>query len=74
LIPGKLQNEYYDTMDIPDDQKAAGAEEGITYHDNDNINSGSGTFNGKGTYLREFRMFESPDISYTKFNNPGNPR
>jgi len=45
LIPGKLQNEYYDTMDISDDQKAAGAEEGITYHDSDNINSGSGTFN-----------------------------
>jgi hypothetical protein len=73
LIPGKLQNEYYDTMDIPDDQKAAGAEEGITYHDSDNRNSGSGTFNGKGTYLKEFRMAESPDISYTKFNNPETP-
>jgi len=35
-------------MDISDDQKAAGAEEGITYHDSDNRNSGSGTFNGKG--------------------------
>lgn len=31
VIPGKLQNEYYDTLDIPDAQKAAGAEEGITY-------------------------------------------
>jgi Carbohydrate binding module (family 6) len=70
LIPGKLQNEYYDTMDIPNEQKAAGAEEGITYHDSDNRNSGSGTFNGTGSYLKEFRMFESPDISYTKFNNP----
>lgn len=72
VIPGKLQNEYYDTMDISDGQKAAGAEEGITYHDTDNKNDGSGTFNGKGTYNKEFRMFESPDISYTKFKNPGN--
>lgn len=71
VIPGILQNEYYDTMDIPDAQKAAGAEEEIVYHDTDNVNSGSATFNGKGSYNKEFRMYESPDISYTKFNNPG---
>jgi hypothetical protein len=73
VIPGRLQNEFYDTMNISDSAKAAGAEEGITYHDSDNVNSGSGTFNGRGTYLKEFRMYESPDISYTKFNNPGTP-
>ena len=73
LIPGKLQNEYYDTLDVSDEQKAAGIEEGVTYHDTDNRNSGSGTFNGKGTYLKEFRMHESPDISYTKFRNPETP-
>jgi hypothetical protein len=72
LIPGILQNEYFDTMDIPDEAKAAGAEEGIVYHDTDRRNPGSGTLNGKGTYNREFRMFESPGTSYTKFNNPGN--
>jgi len=72
VIPGKLQNEYYDTMDISEAQKAAGAEEGITYHDTDNKNDGSGGLNGKGNYNKEFRMSESPDISYTKFNNPGN--
>ena len=71
VIPGKLQNEYYDTMDIPDAHKAAGAEEGIIYHDTDNKNSGSGDLNGKGSYNQEFRISESPDISYTKFNNPG---
>ncbi len=71
VIPGRLQNEYYDMLDITDAEKAAGAEEGITYHDSDNRNSGSGTFNGTGSYVKEFRMHESPDISYTKFNNPG---
>jgi hypothetical protein len=71
VIPGKLQNEYYDMLDVSDQAKAAGAEEGITYHDTDNKNDGSGTFNGRGTYNKEFRMAESPDISYTKFNNPG---
>jgi hypothetical protein len=72
VIPGKLQNEYYDTLDVSDAQKAAGAGEGITYHDTDNKNSGSGGLNGKGSYNKEFRISESPDISYTKFNNPGN--
>ncbi|GEM_PF-197031 len=71
VIPGTLQNEYFDTLDIPDSLKASGAEEGITYHDTDNQNSGSGMLNGTGTYLKEFRMHESADTSYTKFNNPG---
>ncbi|MEO6005237.1 MAG: carbohydrate-binding protein [Opitutus sp.] len=71
VIPGRLQNEYYDTMDLSAEQKAAGAEEGITYHDTDKINSGSGTLNGKGSYEKEFRMFESPDISYIKFDHAG---
>ncbi|MEI6107752.1 MAG: carbohydrate-binding protein [Opitutae bacterium] len=71
IIPGRLQNEYYDTLDVSDKEKAAGAEEGITYHDTDNKNSGSGALNGLGSYLKEFRRFESPDISYVKFNNPG---
>ena len=73
VIPGTLQNEYYDTMDITDAEKAAGAEEGITYHDTDNQNSGSGALNGLGSYQKEFRRFESPDISYIKLNNPGLP-
>ncbi len=73
MIPGKLQNEYYDTMDISDEEKTAGAAEGITYHDTDNKNSGSGALNGKGSYLKEFRLSESPDVSYVKFNNPGTP-
>jgi hypothetical protein len=73
VIPGKLQNEYYDTLDVSDAKKAAGAGEAITYHDTDNKNDGSGGLNGKGDYHKEFRSSESPDISYTKFNNPGNP-
>jgi hypothetical protein len=72
VIPGKLQNEYYDMLDVSNDQKKAGIEEGICYGDNDNANSGSGTFNGTGTYNKEFRMFESPDISYTKFEGQDN--
>ena len=71
VIPGRLENEYYDTMDVSAEQKAAGAEEGVTYHDTDKINSGSGTLNGKGSYRNEFRMFESPDISYVKFDHAG---
>ncbi|MEO8561680.1 MAG: carbohydrate-binding protein [bacterium] len=73
VIPGRLQNEYYDVMDVPDAQKRAGAEEGACYHDTDNKNSGSGagSLNGTGSYLNELRMFESADISYTKLNHPG---
>ena len=71
VIPGRVQNEYYDTMDISAEQKAAGAGEDVTYHDTDKVNSGSGTLNGKGSYRNEFRMFESPDISYVKFDHAG---
>jgi hypothetical protein len=60
IIPGKLQCEYYDL-----------GGEGIAYHDNDTINSGSGHLNSSdGTYLNEFRKRETVDISYTKFREP----
>jgi hypothetical protein len=60
IIPGKLQCEYYDF-----------GGEGISYHDNDSINSGSGNLNpSDGTYLNEFRAREAVDISYTKFREP----
>jgi hypothetical protein len=64
-IPGKVQCAYYDR---------GGA--GVAYHDSDSKNSGSGALNpADGTYLNQFRMDESVDISYTKFhdqidNNP----
>jgi len=59
-IPGKLQCEYYDF-----------GGEGVAYHDNDSINSGSGRLNpADGTYLHEFRINEAVDISYTKFRDP----
>lgn len=72
-IPGRIQNEYYDVLDVSDDAKRAGAEEGVCYHDTDNKNSGSGagSLNGTGSYLNEHRMFESADISYTKFHHAG---
>lgn len=55
-IPGKVQCEYYDL-----------GGEGIAYHDTDNSNSGSGGLNPKdGTYLNEFRINETVDVSYTK--------
>jgi hypothetical protein len=57
-IPGCVQCAYYDL-----------GGEGVAYHDSDATNSGSGTFNKPdGTYLNEFRMNESVDISYTKFH------
>jgi hypothetical protein len=60
IIPGKLQCEYYDF-----------GGEGISYHDNDSINSGSGNLNPADcTYLNEFRAQEAVDISYTKFRKP----
>ncbi|MBK7628363.1 MAG: carbohydrate-binding protein [Bacteroidales bacterium] len=60
LIPGKLQCEYYDF-----------GGEGIAFHDNDTINSGSGRLNpADGSYLNEFRINEAVDISYTKFRDP----
>ena len=59
-IPGKLQCEYYDF-----------GGEGIAFHDNDTINSGSGRLNpADGHYLNEFRINEAVDISYTKFRDP----
>lgn len=58
-IPGKVQCERYDV-----------GGEGISFHDSDTINSGSGRFNpANGEYLNEFRMHESVDISYTKFRD-----
>jgi hypothetical protein len=60
IIPGKLQCEYYDF-----------GGEGISFHDTDSVNSGSGRLNpADGSYLHEFRMNEAVDISYTKFQDP----
>lgn len=59
-IPGKLQCECYDL-----------GGEGIAYHDTDSTNAGSGRLNKvDGSYLHSFRINESVDISYTKFQNP----
>jgi hypothetical protein len=59
-IPGRLQCEYYDQ-----------GGEGIAFHDNDSINSGSGRLNpADGSYLHEFRKNEAVDISFTKFRDP----
>jgi hypothetical protein len=66
-IPGRVQCAYYDL-----------GGEGIAYHDADAKNNGSGSLNpADGSYLNQFRMDESVDISYTKFhrqidNNPYN--
>ena len=58
-IPGRVQCAYYDL-----------GGEGVAYHDSDATNSGSGALNKPdGTYLNEFRMNESVDISYTKFHH-----
>ena len=57
-IPGKVQCEFYDT-----------GGEGISYHDSDSVNNGSGKLNpANGDYYNEFRMHEGVDISYTKTN------
>lgn len=59
-VPGRLQCEFFDL-----------GGEGIAFHDNDTINSGSGKLNpADGNYLNEFRMHEAVDISYTKFRAP----
>ena len=64
-IPGRVECAYYDR-----------GGEGVAYHDTDAKNNGSGALNpADGTYLNQFRMDESVDISYTKFhdqidNNP----
>jgi hypothetical protein len=56
-IPGRVDCAAYDV-----------GGEGITYHDSDTVNHGSGELNPTdGTYLNEFRMREGVDISYTKF-------
>lgn len=61
-IPGKIQCEFYDT-----------GGEGISYHDTDSVNNGSGKLNpANGTFLNEFRMTEGVDISYTKSNDVDN--
>lgn len=61
-IPGKIECEFYDKDG-----------EGISYHDSDMINNGSGKLNpANGSYLNEFRMHEGVDISYTKSNNIDN--
>ncbi len=58
-IPGRVQCAYYDL-----------GGEGVAYHDSDATNSGSGALNKPdGTYLNEFRINESVDISYTKFHH-----
>lgn len=55
-VPGKIQCELYDT-----------GGEGISYHDTDSINNGSGKLNpANGEFRNEFRMDEGVDISYTK--------
>jgi len=47
-----------------------GGGEGVAYHDSDAKNSGSGGLNpADGSYLNEFRIAESVDISYTKFHD-----
>ena len=56
VIPGRIQCAYYDF-----------GGEGVAYHDSDPVNHGSGELNpANGSYLNEFRMNESVDISYVK--------
>jgi hypothetical protein len=55
-IPGRIQCELYDI-----------GGEGISYHDTDSVNNGSGKLNpANGDFFNEFRMHEGVDISYTK--------
>ncbi len=55
-IPGKVECEFFDR-----------GGEGISYHDTDSVNNGSGKLNpANGNFLNEFRMKEGVDISYTK--------
>jgi hypothetical protein len=57
-IPGRVLCAYYDL-----------GGEGLTYHDADPQNHGSGELNpADGTYLNEFRIHEGVDTSYTKFD------
>jgi hypothetical protein len=58
-IPGRVECAYYDP-----------GGEGVAYHDSDAKNSGSGGLNpADGTYLNQFRMRESVDVSYTEFHD-----
>ncbi len=58
-VPGRIEFEYYNE-----------GGEGISYHDSDSVNNGSGKLNpANGTFLNEFRMKEGVDISYTKPNH-----
>ncbi|MDR0866348.1 MAG: carbohydrate-binding protein [Candidatus Symbiothrix sp.] len=62
VIPGKVYCAYYDF-----------GGEGITYHDTDSVNHGSGELNPiDGSYLHGFRVNEGVDISYTKSNDIDN--
>ena len=55
-IPGRVQCEFYDI-----------GGEGISYHDTDSVNNGSGRLNpANGSFYNEFRMDEGVDVSYTK--------
>jgi len=59
-IPGQVECAYYDL-----------GGEGVAYHTDDKVNSGSGKLNpADGTYLNEFRMNEAVSTSYTKFRRP----
>ena len=63
VIPGRVQCAYYDM-----------GGEGVTYHDADAKNHGSGELNpADGSYLNEFRIHEGVDISYTKFHRTPEP-
>jgi hypothetical protein len=57
-IPGKLQCEFYDI-----------GGEGITFHDTDDKNSGSGALNKGPGYYFNFRINEAVDISFTKYHD-----
>lgn len=55
-IPGPVFCAYFDK-----------GGEGISYHDNDHTNQGSGKLNPpNGSYLHDFRKDEGLDVSYTK--------
>lgn len=61
-IPGRVLCAYYDL-----------GGEGVSYHDTDLENHGSGELNpADGTYLNELRRHEGVDLSYTKFNRKPN--
>lgn len=56
LVPGKIQCEFYN----------AGGE-GVSFHDSDAVNSGSGGLNKGSDYLSTFRINEAVDISFSKY-------